>query len=168
MQEKENVRDIARIGVMIALLEAVKNALAFVPNVELVTLFIILFTLFFEGKILFVIAAFDLIEGCLHGFGIWWVMYLYVWPLLALLTWLFRKQESVWFVSILSGVFGLLFGALCSIPYFFVGGANMAFTWWVAGIPYDLLHGASNFVLCLVLFKPLRNVMKKMAPESIA
>lgn len=50
MQGKENVRDIARIGVMIALLEAVKNALAFVPNVELVTLFIILFTLFFEGK----------------------------------------------------------------------------------------------------------------------
>jgi energy-coupling factor transport system substrate-specific component len=147
---------------MIALLEAVKHALAFLPNVELVTLFVILFTLFFQWKILYVLAAFVLIEGCLYGFGIWWIMYLYIWPLLALLTRLFCKNESVWFWSIFSAFYGLIFGALCAIPYFFVGGIKMAFTWWVAGIPFDLIHCVSNFVLCLVLFIPLRTVLKRV------
>lgn len=155
-------RDIALIGVMIATLEAAKLAMSYLPNVELVTLLIILYTLVFGRRILYVIPAFVLIEGCLYGFGIWWVMYLYVWPLLAGLTWLLRKNESVWFWSVFSGAFGLLFGAFCAIPYFFVGGAKAAFTWWVAGIPYDLIHCAANATLCVVLFTPLRRVLRQL------
>ena len=55
----------------------------------------------------------------------------------------------------LAAAFGLLFGALCTVPYFFIGGPSMAFTWWVAGIPYDLIHCVSNFLICLFLFRPL-------------
>lgn len=120
-------KDIAFIGMMIASLEVAKLALSFLPNIELVTLLIILYTLFFGPKIIYVIFSFILIEGCLYGFGIWWIMYLYIWPLLVLLTRIFRKQESVWFWSVFSGVYGLFFGALCSIPYFFIGGIPTAF-----------------------------------------
>ena len=151
---------------MIAALEAVKHALAFLPNVELVTLLIILYTLYFGDKIIYVIASFILLEGCWYGFGLWWVMYAYIWPLLALLTYLLRKQESVWVFSVLSGGFGLCFGALCSIPYFFIGGAKTAFAWWVAGIPYDLIHCVSNFLLCRVLFLPLKNVAKNVCKRD--
>ncbi len=152
-------RDIAVVGVMIATMEAAKLALSFVPNVELVTLLIILYTIVFEKRICFVLPAFILLEGCLYGFGLWWVMYLYIWPLLAGLTWLFRRIESVWFWSIFSGAYGLCFGLLCSIPYLFIGGVKAAFTWWVAGIPYDLIHCASNALLGAVLFVPLKNVL---------
>lgn len=158
-------RDIALIGVMIATIETAKLAMSFLPNIELVTLLIILYTLTFGKRILLVIPAFVLIEGCLYGFGIWWIMYLYVWPLLAALVWLFRKNGSVWFWSIFSGAFGLLFGALCAIPYFFIGGAKAAFTWWVAGIPYDLVHCVSNAVLCLILFVPLRRVLQQLEKQ---
>lgn len=151
---------------MIAALEAVKHALAFLPNVELVTLLIILYTLYFGDKIIYVIAAFILLEGCWYGFGLWWVMYAYIWPLLALLTYLLRKQESVWVFCVLAGGFGLCFGALCSIPYFFIGGAKTAFAWWVAGIPYDLIHCVSNFLLCRVLFLPLKNVAKNVCKRD--
>lgn len=161
MKGKLTVRDITEIGIMIAALEAAKHALAFLPNVELVTLLIILYTLTFQKKIIYVIPAFLLLEGCWYGFGLWWVMYAYIWPLLALCTYLLRKQESVWVFSILAGAFGLGFGALCSIPYFFIGGSRTAFAWWVAGIPYDIIHGISNFILCRVLFLPLKNVCKK-------
>lgn len=161
MKGKLTARDIAEIGVMIGALEAAKHALAFLPNVELVTLFIILYTLSFKDKIVFVIPAFILLEGCWYGFGLWWVMYAYIWPLLALFTYLLRKQESVWVFSVLSGAFGLGFGALCSVPYFFIGGGRTAFAWWVAGIPFDIIHGISNFVLCRVLFLPLKNVCKR-------
>lgn len=163
---KLTTKDIALIGVMIATIEAAKMALSFVPNVELVTLLIILYTLFFGYRILYVVPAFILIEGCLYGFGIWWVMYAYIWPLLALLTHLFRKQDSVWFWSVFSGIYGLFFGALCAIPYLFIGGLRTAFAWWISGIPMDLLHCASNFILCLVLFVPLRTVLKKVSGGS--
>lgn len=161
-KSKITVKDVVVAGMMLATLEVAKNALAFLPNVELVTLLIILYTLFFGKKIFVVIPGFVLLEGCIYGFGLWWIMYLYVWPLLAVITHHFREQTSVWFWSILSGFFGLCFGALCAIPYLFISGVHGAFAWWIAGIPYDILHCVSNFVLCMVLFVPLRNTLKKI------
>lgn len=155
-------QDLAVMGMMLATLEAVKRALAFAANVELVTLLIILYTLYFGWRIFYVIAGFVLIEGCLYGFGIWWLMYVYVWPLLAFLTYLFRKKESVFFWSCFSGVYGFLFGALCTLPYFVIEGMQTVISWWMAGIFYDILHGVSNFILCMVLFRSLKQAMIKL------
>ena len=58
-----------------------------------------------------------------------------------------------------SGLFGLSFGLLCAIPYIFTSGLYGAFAWWVAGIPWDLVHGISNFVIMLVLYEPMKRVM---------
>lgn len=154
-KQKLFAKDIALIGMMTATIEVAKLSLSFLPNVELVTLLLILYTLYFGGKIVYVILAFVLIEGCLYGFGTWWFSYLYVWPILVGLTWLFRRQKSVWFWSVFSGAYGLCFGALCSVTTLVIGGPYAAFTWWVAGIPYDLIHCGGNFVLCLILFRPL-------------
>ncbi len=163
---KLTTREVALMGVMTALLEAAVHAMTFLPNMEPVTLLIILYTLFFGKKIIYILLAYILFEGCFYGFGLWWVMYAYIWPFLALLTHLFRKNESVWFWSIFSGAFGLFFGALCAIPYFFIGGPAAALTWWVAGIPYDLIHCASNAVLCIVLFRPLSYVLKRLRRQG--
>jgi energy-coupling factor transport system substrate-specific component len=88
-------------------------------------------------------------------------MYLYAWPLLGLLAYFNRKKTSALFWSLLSGIFGLFFGAMCAIPYLFISGVSGAFAYWVAGIPYDILHCISNFLFCLVLFQPLKNVLQK-------
>lgn len=161
------IKDIAVIGLMVATIEAAKAAMAFLPNIELTSFLLILYTLVFGVKTLLAVPVFILIEGAVYGFGIWWVMYLYAWPLLVLVTLFFRKKDSVWFFSILSGVFGLLFGALCAIPYFFIGAADgnlqsgitMAVTWWIAGIPWDITHCVANFALMLVLYRPVRKVL---------
>lgn len=168
---KLTAQDIALIGVMVAIIEVCKVAMSYLPNIELTTFWVIMFSLFFGWKILFVIPVFILIEGCMYGFGLWWVMYLYAWPLLALIAYLNRKQESVWFWSILSSVFGLFFGLLCAIPYVVIGavdgglgnGLYAGFTWWVAGIPFDITHAIGNFVLMLVLYKPVRKVMRRVS-----
>lgn len=164
-------KDICLIGIMVAVIEVCKATLTFLPNIELTTFWLIMFTLFFGKKVAFVVPVFILIEGCLYGFGSWWIMYLYTWPLLVLVTWIYRKQESLWFWSVLSAVFGLLFGFFCSIPYYVLGaidgglrgGLYAGFSWWVAGIPWDLVHGISNFVLMVVLYKPVRVIMKKVS-----
>ena len=123
-QRKLSIQDIALVGVMVAVIEVSKAALAFLPNIELTSFWVILFTLMFEWKILFVVPVFILTEGTVYGFGLWWIMYLYAWPLLALLAWIFRRQESAWFWSVLSGGFGLMFGFLCAIPYAVLGAAG--------------------------------------------
>ncbi len=168
------IRDIALIGVMVAVIEVCKVAMTPLPNIELTSFWVILFTLFFGWKILFVVPVFILLEGMLFGFGMWWVMYLYAWPLLATFTYLNRKKESLWFWSITSATFGLMFGAMCALPYFFLGfldggfahGLRTGFAWWVAGIPWDITHAIGNFVLMLVLYYPVRSVMKKMDTQS--
>lgn len=168
---KLTVQDITLIGLMVAILEVCKTALSFLPNIELVSFWIILFTIFFRKKIFFAIPAFVLIEGLLYGFGMWWFSYLYVWPLLSVISYFFRKQESVWFWSILSSGFGLFFGFLCAISYVIVGvadsgwqgGLHAGFTWWVAGIKMDIIHAVGNFALMMVLYNPVRRVMEKMS-----
>lgn len=152
---------IAIVAVMIASLEAVKLGLAFLPNVELVTLFIILFTRKAGGKTYFVVAIFVLIECLIWGFGIWSVSYLFVWPLLVLLVQLLKRFDSRIVYCILSGFFGLLFGGLCSLVYIFISGPSTALAWWIAGIPWDIAHGASNFLLCFLLYNPLVKVTNR-------
>ncbi len=162
MSHKISARDIALIGVMAAMLEGLKTVLNALPNIELVSLLIILYTLFFGWRVLFVLPIFTLLEGCMFGFGLWWIMYLYTWPLLALLTFLFRKQRSPLFWAVLCGAFGLFYGFFCAIPYLFINGVSGMFAWWIAGIPYDLIHCVANFVLCLLLFKPLSKALSQL------
>lgn len=164
-----SVLDIALIGMMIAILEVSKRALDFIPNVELVTFWIIMFTLFLGGKATYGVLGFVLIEGLVFGFHIWWIMYLYLWPALVLVTLFFRKNQSVLLWSVIAGIFGLLFGAAGALPYVVIGtldgglknGFYTAFSWWIAGIPWDLVHGVANFAVMLVLYKPIQAVMNR-------
>ncbi len=173
MNRRFSVKDMAQIGIMVAIIEVSKMALSFLPNVELTSFWLIMFTLFFGWKIILLVPVFVFLEGAIYGIHLWWIMYLYVWPLLILLTRIFRKNDSAIFWAILSGIFGLLFGALCSIPYFFIGwsagtiatGIQTAFTWWIAGIPWDFVHCIGNFTLMLFLYRPIRYAMKKVVRE---
>ena len=74
--------DVALVGMMVAVIEACKFAMAALPNVELTSFWVILFALCFGRRIYLVVPVFILIEGVVYGFGMWWFMYLYAWPLL--------------------------------------------------------------------------------------
>ena len=160
-------RDITIMALMVAIIEVSKVALAQVPNVELTSFWIIMFTLYFGPRIFYVIPVFILIEGLMYGFGLWWIMYLYAWPMLALVVLLLWKLNTAWDWSFVSGLFGLMFGFLCAIPYIFTSGLAGAVAWWVAGIPWDLVHGIANFAIMLVLYKPMKLVMAKMQNMSV-
>jgi len=155
------------VGLMVAVIEACKLVMQGLPNIEMTSFLVILFTLRFPRLMRYVIPAFTLIEGMLYGFGLWWVMYLYAWPLLSLFTSACSRADSPFFFAMVSGVFGLCFGLLCAVPYFFVGlpdgglsgGLRQMFAWWVAGIPYDLIHGASNFTIMLALYRPVSRLL---------
>ena len=154
--------DICLMALLGVVLVASKQALAALPNIELVSLFTILFTLVFRRRVLGALGVFLLLQGLLYGFGSWWAMYLYVWPLLALLTWLFRWMDKAWQWAIFSGLYGLAFGTLCSLVYLPVGGPSMALAWILSGLPFDAVHAAGNFALALVLYRPLRLALDRL------
>lgn len=167
---KITIKDICLIGMMVAVIEVCKVAMSFLPNIELTTFWLILFTLFLGRKIVFVIPVFILLEAFVYGFGDWVIMYLYVWPLLVLLVRIFRKQKSVWFWSIFSGIYGLSFGFLCALTYMafgmmnggLLGGLQFGFAKWISGIPFDITHCIGNFVIMLLLYIPMCRIMEKM------
>jgi len=163
MNGKSVIKDVAAVGLMVAFIEAAKLVLAGIPNVELTSFFIIMFALYLGKRIYFAIPVFTLIEGAVYGFGLWWIMYIYAWPLLVLVTRLIGKRMKCFGLAMLSGAFGLSFGALCALPYIFLGGFKAAFMYWVAGIPFDIIHGTANFVIMLVLYKPMSRVMKSVS-----
>lgn len=156
MKTKRMVTD----ALLTAVLFVLQVALMHLPNIELVSLTVILYTLVLGKRVIGILTAFTILEGILYGFGIWWVSYLYIWPILAGCTWILKKFHAPdWAYAILSCVYGLSFGLLCSIPYL-AGGIGAALSWWISGIPFDIIHGVSNLILAAVLFRPFERVLR--------
>lgn len=167
LKSKTTVFDVALVALMVAVIEVCKVAMMGLPNIELTSFWLILFSKHFGKKVYFVVPVFILLEGALFGFGLWWVMYLYAWPCLVFVTRIFRKSDNAFTWAMISAVFGLMFGALCAIPYFFTGtdvksGLTLALNWWIAGIPWDIAHCAGNFVLMMLLYKPMGKAIDKV------
>ena len=156
-----NVRKITRIALLTAILYLAKLVLDFAPNVELVSLLLILYTMVLGKEAFLIVLVFNLLQLIQWGPGTWLISYFYVWPLLCLLTMLlkriFKEEFVLW--AIFSGVFGLIFGSLFALLYLFVDPAY-AFSYWVSGLPWDVWHAAANFILMLTCGKPLHWVLR--------
>ena len=161
------VRKITRIALLSAILYVSKVALEFLPNVELVSLLTVLYTLVFGKEAFLIVTVFNLFELIQWGFGTWWVSYLYVWPLLVLITLLLKRviKEEFLIWSVVSGLFGLIFGSLFAIVYLPVDPAY-ALAYWISGLPWDVWHGVCNFVLMLAIGKPLYLLLKKVRTSA--
>ena len=64
------------------------------------------------------------------------------------------ERKRVLAASLLGGTYG----ALCALPYL-AGGPWAALSYWVAGIPFDLVHCGGNFFLTLTLEGPLYRLL---------
>ena len=159
---KLTIQQMVLFGVLGALTFALQVVMGPLPNIEPVSLLIMLFAATFGWKGLYPVYIFVVMEILFYGFSVWNVYYLYVWAILAVAAILMRKQQSPLVWALLSGVFGLVFGALCGIVDIFIGGFGYAAAKWVSGIPFDLLHCGGNFVIALVMFDPLRKLLDNL------
>ena len=133
--------------------------MAALPNIEPSSLMVMLFAATFGRKALYPIYVYVLLELLVYGPHLWAVCYLYIWLVPAAGAWLLRRETHPLAWALLSGGFGLVFGLLCAPVDVVVGGWGYAAGRWVSGIPFDLLHGAGNFVIALTLFPPLRRLL---------
>ena len=143
-------RSLVTAAFLAAVLVASKFALDGLPNIELVSLLVILYTLEYPRLAVPAVYTYVFVYGLLNGFGIWWFPQLYIWAVLMLFARLMRQNRSVLLWALLSGLFGLCYGALYAVSYAVMnGGIAAGVAWWVTGIPFDLLHGAGNLVMLL-------------------
>lgn len=145
-----------------ALIFCSQVAMASLPNIEPVSLFVILLAVVFGRKSLISVYIFVLLEGIFYGFGLWFVNYLYVWLILWLTAYFLRGIKQAYFWAVISALFGLAFGTLCSVPYFFIGGGSAAVAYIISGFVFDIPHCIGNAILAFLLFTPLCKALEKL------
>ena len=162
---KIKTNEICLYGLLGALLFVLKFAMSSLPNIEPVSLLLISYTIVFGIKVLYPLAIYILLEITIYGFGFWSIGYLYIWFVLVIVVTAIHKisnNKNPFLWALISGIFGLIFGALYIPLYIVSGGFTFAITWWISGLPYDIIHCVSNFVLCMILFKPITNTLLKL------
>ncbi len=150
---------------------ASKIVMEFAPNIHLLGVFTIAFTVVYRKKALYPIYIYVLLNGLLSGFSAWWVPYLYLWTVLWGMVMLLPQKmpkavRPLVYMSVCA-VHGFLFGTLYAPVQAVLFGFSLEkmIAWMIAGLPWDFLHGVSNF-FCGVLIVPVISVLR-LAERSV-
>ena len=153
------------------LMFATKIAMAVLPNIHLIGMFIMVFTIVFRSKALISVYVYVLLEGFIYGFGTWWISYLYVWAILWGITMLIPRRLPKGMLAVIypivCALHGFSFGALCAPIEAIVH--NFRFeqmlTYIAMGFPFDVSHGIGNFCFGLLVL-PLSIVLDRLKRNS--
>lgn len=159
----KKTKDLTLIAVLASILVISKEILAFLPNIELVTLLLAIYTKLLEVKKVYLICiVFCLVQMIIYGIGLWTPMYFIVWPSFVWLNHHFDKVlKGEQQIAISNALFGFGFGFLFSIPYFIID-FQLGWAGFLRGIPFDLIHGIGNYLLVLLLYEPILKVLGKL------
>lgn len=168
---KVTTKELAIFAMLGAVMYASKMIMELIPNVHLLGMFVIAFTVVYGKKALYPIYVFVLLTGVYAGFSTWWIPYLYIWTVLWAVVMVLpknmpKKIRPVVYM-VVCALHGFLYGILYSPVQAFFFGLNLEGTvaWIMSGIPFDLIHGISNF-FCGILVMPIVRVLR-LAEQSM-
>ena len=142
------------------------------PNIHIVGMLVVLYTVVFRAKALIPIYIYVLLTGIYAGFDVWWVPYLYIWTVLWAMTMCLPKNmpraAAIVVYSVVCGLHGFLYGVLYAPAQAFFFGFNFEQTvaWIISGFPFDVLHGVGNVIFGCFVY-PLAQIMKKIMKKQI-
>ena len=143
---------------------ASKMIMEVAPNVHLLGVFTIAFTVVYRKKALYPIYIYVLLNGIFCGFATWWIPYLYLWAVLWGATMLLPKRipEKIrpLVYMLLCAAHGFLFGTLYAPAQALLYGLSFQkmVAWIISGLPWDFVHGVSNF-FCGILIVPIVKIL---------
>lgn len=162
-----DVYELVLFPILGALMFVSKLLMEALPNVHLLGLFLVTFTVVFRRKALWPLGVYLALDGLVYGFSPLWLPYLYVWPILWGMTMLLprnlpRKWQCVLYPAVCA-LHGFLFGTLYApgwalathMPLKAMG------AWIVKGLPYDAVHGVSNLIAGLLIV-PLCDLIRRL------
>ena len=162
---KVTTREIVVFSMLGAVMYASKIIMEVAPNIHLLGVFTIAFTVVYRKKALYPIYIYVILNGIFCGFATWWIPYLYVWTVLWGIVMLLPKsmpkkiQPVVY--KIVCAAHGVLFGTLYAPAQALLYGLSFKgmIAWIIAGLPFDCIHGVSNF-FCGLLIMPIISVIR--------
>lgn len=169
---KPTTREITIFAMLGAVMYASKLLMEVAPNIHLLGVFTIAFTVVYRKKALYPIYIYVILNGIFCGFAAWWVPYLYVWTVLwgvvMLLPEHLPKKLRPFVYMTVCAAHGFLFGTLYAPAQAVLFGMSFQgmISWIIAGLPFDLIHGVSNF-FCGILIVPVISALR-LAERSMA
>ena len=162
---KLSVKEMAVFSMLGTIMYASKIIMEVVPNVHLLGVFVIAFTVVYRKKALYPIYIFVFLTGLFNGFATWWIPYLYLWAVLwamAMLIpeWLPAKVKPFVYM-VICALHGYMYGILYAPAQALLFGLdyNAMIAWIIAGFPADITHCLGNLV-CGLLIMPLVSALK--------
>ena len=167
---KLTIREITVFGMLGALMYASKMLMELLPNIHLLGVFTVAFTVVYRKKALYPLYTYVLLNGLFSGFATWWIPYLYVWTVLWGVTMLLPKkmpkkiQPMVYMV--VNACHGFSFGILYAPAQALLYGLSFKgmLAWIASGFPFDITHGISNFI-CGILIVPIVYLLRRLETE---
>lgn len=150
-----------------ALMFCSKIIMEWAPNVHLLGMFTMVYTLVYRKKGLIPIYVYVMLNGIYAGFSAWWVPYLYIWTVLWGVTMLLPrhmpKAAQAVVYPLVCGLHGLAFGTLYAPAQALMFGLNFQQTlaWIAAGLPWDVVHGLGNLAAGLLIL-PLSSLLRQL------
>ena len=169
---KLTVREMAVFGMLGAVMYASKFLMELAPNIHLLGVFTIAFTVVYRRKALYPIYVYVFLNGIFSGFASWWIPYLYLWTVLWGAVMLLPKNmppkaRPIVYMAVCAA-HGFLFGTLYAPAQALLYGLSLPgmAAWIIAGLPWDCIHGVSNF-FCGALIAPLVSLLR-MAERNMS
>ncbi len=141
------------------------------PNIHLLGVLTVVYTVVYRGKALIPIYLYVMLNGLFAGFNFWWLPYTYIWTLLwgaiMLLPRKMPRKVSIIVYSAVCSIHGFLYGILYAPAQSLMFGLNFEETvaWVIAGIPFDVIHGVSNLALGFLIV-PLSESLYKISKRK--
>lgn len=162
---KLTIRETAIFGMLGAVMYASKVIMELAPNIHLLGVFTIAFTVVYRKKALYPIYTYVILNGIFCGFATWWIPYLYIWTVLWGVVMLLPKKmppkvQIIVYMTVCAA-HGFLFGTLYAPAQAILYGLNFKgmIAWIIAGLPWDCIHGVSNF-FCGILIVPIISALR--------
>lgn len=144
-----------------------KIIMEILPNIHLLGMLTMVYTLVFRARALIPIYIYVALNGIYSGFSLWWIPYTYIWTILFAITLLLPKKMPKWLklavYPTVCALHGFAFGILYAPAQALIFGLDFKQTvaWIIAGIPFDVIHGISNFLVGLLVL-PTSELLTKL------
>ncbi len=154
-----------------ALMFCSKVIMEALPNIHLLGMLTMVYTLTFRAKALIPIYVYVLLNGLFAGFDVWWIPYLYIWTILWGITMLLPKRMPRWLSFIIYPIICSLHGFAFGILYapaqslFFNLNFEQTIAWLSMGAYFDVIHGISNFATGLLVV-PFTSLLNKLLKKT--
>ena len=165
---KRRIVEMCVFSMLGALMFCSKIIMEALPNIHLLGMFVMTFTLVFRVKALIPIYIYVFLNGLFAGFNLWWFPYLYIWTILWAITMILPRKMPHWLSCIVyptvCALHGLLYGLLYAPAQAILFGLNFEQTvaWIIAGLTFDVIHAISNAFMGLLIL-PLAELLRKLS-----